>query len=129
MLDNNCEWSQKYTIECKNFLVLFEIFTGGRGFIQELWPGYGNKPTSQIRDTYTSTYPINSTKTVEYATQQLSSSVSRYNYEHNRLAARYEGLFKPPYSGYFNLLISGDDSLDFWMSHNRSSIGMVSSSI
>lgn len=109
------------------FKTSFLFTTGGRGFIQEIWPGHGNKPTTEIRDTYTATYPINSTKTIEYATQQLSSrTASQYNYEHTRLAARYEGLFKPPYSGYFNLLISGDDSLDFWMSHNRSSIGMVS---
>ena len=99
--------------------------TGGRGFIQEIWLSASYHSPSVIRNTFTSTHPYNSTKTVEYGTQELSSVVSRYNPKLNRIAAKFEGLFKPPYSGYFNLLISGDDVLDFYMSHNRSRVGMV----
>ena len=62
---------------------------------------------------------------MEYGTQRISSEISRYNIDYHHLSARFEGLLKPPYSGIFNLLISGDDVVDFWFSKNRTVAGLV----
>ena len=105
----------------------FNYLIGSRGFIQEIWPEDRNTNVDDVRTKFTSTFPVNSTLTYEYATQRLNSRISRYNNRFKFLSARYEGFLKPPYTGYFNLLISGDDFLEFWLSFNRSSIGMVRS--
>ena len=100
---------------------------GGRGYSQELWIDHKTNSIVNVR-TFSESYPINSTRSTLYDTQHLASfgrsfpQFSRYKY----VCGKFTGFLRPPYSGMFRMLITADDVGEFWLSFNRSAIGMVS---
>lgn len=67
--------------------------------------------------------------TIEHGTQDISS-LNKYESRYKKVAARYEGFIRPPYSGLFMLMVNLDDVGEVWMSEgqqNRTNSEMVRS--
>lgn len=103
------------------------LFLGGRGHYEEIWP-QKSYSVDEIRKTYTKNTPIESISRIRYDTQEILS-YSRHQKRYSAIAGAVKGFLRPPYSGWFNLLIKGDDQSEFLLSsgmHNRSKSTLVS---
>ena len=65
--------------------LLYIYFTGGRGYLQEVWANYRNYDVVVTRTKYNATYPVQSNKTIEYGVQDFSS---KHKYEDRTTSTR-----------------------------------------
>jgi len=102
------------------YLIFFFYQQGGRGFFQALWPECATINVANVREQYTSSYPsnLNYTESTEYGKQSLTAvnKIRNFDPRYSTLCAKYEGYFKPPYTGMFKLMVNADDRGEFWFS-------------
>ena len=75
---------------------------------------------SRVRDIYNDTYPVESVKEIAYGRQEFMSlgEYTKWDGRYDTLCAKFEGFFRPPYSGTFRLMIVGDDQSEFLVSRS-----------
>lgn len=92
------------------------VFVGPRGFQQELWTDCNVRHVDQYFDDRFKPGAYNYISTIRTDKQELSSIYNNYDGRFDTLCAKFNGYFRPPYSGYFKLLINADDTGDFFFS-------------
>lgn len=89
------------------------IILGGRGYHEEVWPT--KTDISSLMNTYTSTSPVESIPSIKYGTQSIFSSIKYETRKYEKIGATFKGFLKPPYSGWFNLMVKADDQSNFYL--------------
>ena len=106
-----------------NYSSLLISKTGGRGFIQQLWPNCNEYRISQV-ETYTANSPVNSTTEIRYDSQEFYHDTwYRKDYDNTDLSSscvKYEGYLNPPYSGMFKLFARADDRVKLYFGNDSS---------
>ena len=76
------------------FQFVFIIFylTGGRGYFREAWRNHQNHYVKKVREEYNSTYPIKSSRSIEYSLQDFNN-YDKYEEKLKYASARLVELF------------------------------------
>uniref|UniRef100_A0A7M5WXN7 IPT/TIG domain-containing protein n=3 Tax=Clytia hemisphaerica TaxID=252671 RepID=A0A7M5WXN7_9CNID len=93
-----------------------DSFPGPRGFQQELWTNCNVRHVDENFDERFKPGASNYVSSVRTDKQELSSIYNNYDGRFDSLCAKFNGYFRPPYTGYFKLLINADDTGDFYFS-------------
>ena len=72
----------------KNYIYYLFQWTGGRGYLQEVWVNYRNYDLKLLREKFNATYPVKSSLTVEYGAQDFSN-LKRYQRKQKDASARF----------------------------------------